>query len=406
MSGPQSRRRRSPAARGSPAGARTCPSASSRTPTSSGSWTRPTSGSRRVPGSASDASLRPTRRPRRSAAIAAKRAVAVAGLEPDDIDLIIVATLTPDYPMPATAVLRQGGHRQPDRGRIRPRGGVLRVRLRVRHRRCLHPFGPRSPRPAHRRGAADALPRLQRPGHVHPLRGRRRRGRPLRVGRGGWRPRRPGAHDRPRRRLHDLAALGRLEEPAHPRDDASRRAFHPHGGPRDVPLRDTNAGGVGPGGDREGRLGAGRRRPVHPPSGEHPYHRGGRQGARAPDGEDVRQRRSLRQHVGRLGRHRARRGGPERSHRAGRPPRPRGLRGRLHERRRGRSPGRPTRPHSARSRGRRPARPASARPSRWAGVDPIPPRLAAVLADPTGPPVPLDDVVPGEPGPRARRTAR
>ncbi len=39
------------------------------------------------------------------AAIAGKRAIAVAGLEPDDIDLILVATLTPDYWMPATAVL-------------------------------------------------------------------------------------------------------------------------------------------------------------------------------------------------------------------------------------------------------------------------------------------------------------
>ena len=38
-------------------------------------------------------------------AIAAKRAIAVAGLTPDDIDVIIVATLTPDYPMPSTAVL-------------------------------------------------------------------------------------------------------------------------------------------------------------------------------------------------------------------------------------------------------------------------------------------------------------
>jgi hypothetical protein len=36
-------------------------------------------------------------------------------------------------------------------------------------------------------------------------------------------------------------------------------------------------------------------------------------------------------------------------------------------------------------------------PVSWSGVDPIPPRLAAVLADPSGPPVPLDDVVPGEP---------
>jgi 3-oxoacyl-[acyl-carrier-protein] synthase-3 len=38
-------------------------------------------------------------------AIAAKRAIAVAGLSPDDIDVIVVATLTPDYPMPSTAVL-------------------------------------------------------------------------------------------------------------------------------------------------------------------------------------------------------------------------------------------------------------------------------------------------------------
>jgi 3-oxoacyl-[acyl-carrier-protein] synthase III len=38
-------------------------------------------------------------------AIAAKRAIAVAGLEPDAIDIIVVATLTPDYPMPSTGVL-------------------------------------------------------------------------------------------------------------------------------------------------------------------------------------------------------------------------------------------------------------------------------------------------------------
>ncbi len=37
-------------------------------------------------------------------------------------------------------------------------------------------------------------------------------------------------------------------------------------------------------------------------------------------------------------------------------------------------------------------------PLDWSSVDPIPARLAAVLADPHGPPVPLDDVVPGEPG--------
>jgi 3-oxoacyl-[acyl-carrier-protein] synthase III len=39
------------------------------------------------------------------AAVAGKRALAVAGLEPDDIDCILVGTLTPDYWMPSTAVL-------------------------------------------------------------------------------------------------------------------------------------------------------------------------------------------------------------------------------------------------------------------------------------------------------------
>lgn len=47
-------------------------------------------------------------------AIAGKRAVAVAGLAPDDIDLIVLATLTPDHLTPATAVLVKealGNHR-------------------------------------------------------------------------------------------------------------------------------------------------------------------------------------------------------------------------------------------------------------------------------------------------------
>ncbi len=39
------------------------------------------------------------------AAVAGLRAIAVAGLEPDDIDLILVGTLTADYPMPSAASL-------------------------------------------------------------------------------------------------------------------------------------------------------------------------------------------------------------------------------------------------------------------------------------------------------------
>jgi 3-oxoacyl-[acyl-carrier-protein] synthase-3 len=39
------------------------------------------------------------------AAVAGLRAIRTAGLEPDDIDLIVLATLTPDYWMPSTAAL-------------------------------------------------------------------------------------------------------------------------------------------------------------------------------------------------------------------------------------------------------------------------------------------------------------
>jgi 3-oxoacyl-[acyl-carrier-protein] synthase-3 len=39
------------------------------------------------------------------AAIAGLRAIATAGLQPQDIDLILVGTLTPDYPLPSAAVL-------------------------------------------------------------------------------------------------------------------------------------------------------------------------------------------------------------------------------------------------------------------------------------------------------------
>ena len=38
-------------------------------------------------------------------AVAGLRAIHTAGLEPDDIDVIILATLTPDYWMPSTAAL-------------------------------------------------------------------------------------------------------------------------------------------------------------------------------------------------------------------------------------------------------------------------------------------------------------
>jgi 3-oxoacyl-[acyl-carrier-protein] synthase-3 len=38
-------------------------------------------------------------------AVAGLRAIHTAGIRPDDIDLILLATLTPDYWMPSTAAL-------------------------------------------------------------------------------------------------------------------------------------------------------------------------------------------------------------------------------------------------------------------------------------------------------------
>ena len=68
----------------------------------------------RARASASGASPHPTRRRRRLRRSPRKRAIAVAGLEPDDIDVILVATLTPDYLDAFDGRPRQGGHRQSD----------------------------------------------------------------------------------------------------------------------------------------------------------------------------------------------------------------------------------------------------------------------------------------------------
>ncbi len=69
----------------------------------------PTRGSSSAPASRSAATCRTTARPRRatSRVEAARRAIADAGLEPKDIDCIILGTLSPDFHFPGTAVLVQ-----------------------------------------------------------------------------------------------------------------------------------------------------------------------------------------------------------------------------------------------------------------------------------------------------------
>ena len=106
----------------------------------------------------------------------------------------------------------QGGDRQHPGGRDGRRGGLLGVRLCLCDRPRLHHERHGPPRPGHRRRAADPLPRLHRPQHLHPVR-RRRRGRgPVGLGRAGRRPRDRDDH-RAAGRLHDLAAGRRLDGP-------------------------------------------------------------------------------------------------------------------------------------------------------------------------------------------------
>ncbi len=57
------------------------------------------------------------------------KALAAAGRTPADVDLIIVATTTPDLTFPATAAHRAAQARRADRHRLRRPGGLLRLRL-------------------------------------------------------------------------------------------------------------------------------------------------------------------------------------------------------------------------------------------------------------------------------------
>ena len=156
-------------------------------------------------------------------AVAALRAIRTAGIEPDDIDLILLATLTPDYWMPATAVLVKEAIGNTRADRLRRDGRVQRVRVRLRHRPGLHPGRAGEARPRRRVGAPDPVPRLHGPEHLHPLRRRGGRGRP--VGERRARRRARGRDDHGAAgRVHDLAAGRRVEGAAVGRHD--RRGEH------------------------------------------------------------------------------------------------------------------------------------------------------------------------------------
>ena len=107
-------------------------------------------------------------------------------------------------------------------GRLRRRGRLLRIRLRLRHRRFVRAQRHGPERPARRDRVAHAVPGLHRPLHVHPLRRWRGSSGGHGLRRERWRPRRDGADDRPRWGLHDLVAVGRIAQPVELRDDGAR----------------------------------------------------------------------------------------------------------------------------------------------------------------------------------------
>ena len=175
-------------------------------------------------------------------AIAGKRAIAVAGLQPDDIDVILVATLTPDYWMPSTGALVKeaiGNTRAAAMDVMAAcsgfvyaysvadayiRSGSFKNALVIGAETLTRflDFSDRSTCILFGDGAgAVVLSASEEEG-------------------GGMAG--SGDDDRPRRRVHDLAAVGRLAFARVAADARARRALRAHGGPRDLSLRDQDDG--------------------------------------------------------------------------------------------------------------------------------------------------------------------
>ena len=188
-------------------------------------------------------------------AVAGLRAIHTAGLQPDDIDVIILATLSPDYWMPSTAALVKEAIGNTKAFAFDVAAACSGFVYAYATASAFLASGPGEARPRDRRGAAHPVPRLHRPEHLHPVRRRGRGGGAVGVGRA----RRAGRHGDDHRaagRVHDLAARRRVEEPAVAGDDRPRRAQDPDGGQGDVPVRDADPRLDGPGRGREGRLAA------------------------------------------------------------------------------------------------------------------------------------------------------
>ena len=68
---------------------------------------------------------------------AARKVLATRGVSPDDVGLIVVATVTPDMLFPATRLPHPGSHRREERLGLRSLRRLLRLPLRPHRRRAI-----------------------------------------------------------------------------------------------------------------------------------------------------------------------------------------------------------------------------------------------------------------------------
>ncbi len=104
------------------------------------------------------------------AAVAGLRAIRTAGIEPDDIDLILLGTLTPDYWMPSTAALVKEAIGNTKAAAFDVMAACSGFVYGFATAQAYITARAGEARPRHRRGAPDPLPRLHRPEHLHPVR--------------------------------------------------------------------------------------------------------------------------------------------------------------------------------------------------------------------------------------------
>ena len=140
------------------------------------------------------------------AAFAGRRALADAGVDPRDVDLVLVATMTPDEITPNAAPVVANALGAEQRRRDRHRRRLHRLARRAAPGRRPGRDRPRRPRAGDRRRAAHAHHRLRRSQDRDAVRRRRRRGARRPRGRGRHRPDRAGRRrraGRPHHRHHE-----------------------------------------------------------------------------------------------------------------------------------------------------------------------------------------------------------